>query len=69
VTFPESNLGVLKNPSALGFFNGTFNVTPRFPAEIFGVETVARWLFVSGTLFQRLFQQSQYLKREALEGA
>jgi hypothetical protein len=37
-------LGVLKNPSVMGFFNGTLKVTPQFPAEIFGVETVA-WLF------------------------
>src|SRR5579872_7490382 len=49
----------VENSITDGIFNSTFKATPRFPAEIFGVETVARSLFVPGTLFQGLFQQSQ----------
>jgi hypothetical protein len=63
----SKDIGSVEKSICEGFFNGTFKVTPRLPAVIFGIETVVRSLFVPGTGFQGLFQQSHIASFERRE--
>ena len=57
-------LGVLKNPSTMGFFNGTFKVTPKFPAEILGSRLLQGGFLSLEQGSRDLFNSLKFLPRE-----